>query len=143
MNEVIEVVQAHINKLNEDLQVIQEVRSGKKSRSKKQMPERKPVIFPNVKVQPHWLETLEAAAKVLPNYRWLCVAFHLDIKPKTEQEIREAIEQAIAPFDIVDSWLIREMGIAFATKKKAKEYRTAWLNHMIEQCRSMQPKEQT
>ena len=31
MNEVIEVVQAHINKLTEDLQVIQEVRSGKKS----------------------------------------------------------------------------------------------------------------
>ena len=35
MNEVIEVVQAHINKLTEDLQVIREVRSGKKSRSKK------------------------------------------------------------------------------------------------------------
>ena len=31
MNEVIEVVQAHINKLTEDLQVIREVRSGKKS----------------------------------------------------------------------------------------------------------------
>ena len=31
MNEVIEVVQGHINKLTEDLQVIQEVRSGKKS----------------------------------------------------------------------------------------------------------------
>ena len=31
MNEVIEVVQGHINKLNEDLQVIREVRSGKKS----------------------------------------------------------------------------------------------------------------
>ena len=102
------------------------------------------MIFPNVKVQPHWLETLEAAAKVLPNYRWLCVAFHLDIEPKTEQEIREAIEQAIAPFDIVDSWLIRETGIdPIATRKKAKEYRTAWLNHMIEQCRSMQPKEPT
>ena len=100
------------------------------------------MIFPNVKVQPHWLETLEAAAKVLPNYRWLCVAFHLDIKPETELEIREAIAQAIAPFDIVDSWLIYETGTdPFATKKKAKEYRTAWLNHMIEQCRSMQPKE--
>ena len=23
-------------------------------------------IFPNVKVQPHWLETLEAAAEALP-----------------------------------------------------------------------------
>ena len=31
MNEVIEVVQAHINKLTADLQVIREVRSGKKS----------------------------------------------------------------------------------------------------------------
>ena len=31
MNEVLEVVQAHINKLTEDLQVIREVRSGKKS----------------------------------------------------------------------------------------------------------------
>ena len=31
MNEVIEVVQAHINKMTEDLQVIREVRSGKKS----------------------------------------------------------------------------------------------------------------
>ena len=31
MNEVIEVVQDHINKLTEDLQVIREVRSGKKS----------------------------------------------------------------------------------------------------------------
>ena len=31
MNEVIEVVQAHVNKLTEDLQVIREVRSGKKS----------------------------------------------------------------------------------------------------------------
>ena len=31
MNEVIEVVQGHINNLTEDLQVIREVRSGKKS----------------------------------------------------------------------------------------------------------------
>ena len=31
MNEVIEVVQAHINKLTEGLRVIREVRSGKKS----------------------------------------------------------------------------------------------------------------
>ena len=105
---------------------------------------RKPMIFPNIKVQPHWLETLEAAAKVLPNYRWLCVAFHLGIKRQTEQEIREAIEQAIAPFNIVDCWLIYEMGAdSLSSRKEAKEYRTAWLNHMIEQCRSMQPKEPT
>ena len=31
LDEVLEVVQAHINKLTEDLQVIREVRSGKKS----------------------------------------------------------------------------------------------------------------
>ena len=31
LDEVIEVVQAHINKLTEDLQVIRDVRSGKKS----------------------------------------------------------------------------------------------------------------
>ena len=31
LDEVIEVVQGHINKLTEDLQVIREVRSGKKS----------------------------------------------------------------------------------------------------------------
>ena len=102
------------------------------------------MIFPNIKVQPHWLKTLEAAAKVLPNCRWVCSAVDLCIEPKTEQEIREAISRAIAPFNIVDSWLIRETGVdPLATSKKAKEYRIAWLNHMIEQCRSMQPKEQT
>ena len=107
------------------------------------MLERKPMKFPNVEVQPYWLKTLEAAVEILPDC-WLCVAFHLDIKPETELEIREAIEQAIAPFGIVDSWLIRETGVdPIATSKKAKEYRIAWLNRMIEQCRSMQPKEQT
>ena len=99
--------------------------------------------FPNVKVQPHWLKSLEAAAEVLHNCRWLCTAVDLGIEPETEQEIREAIEQAIAPFNIVDSWLICETGTGFTAYKESKEYRTAWLNHMIEQCRSMQPKEQT
>ena len=102
------------------------------------------MIFPNVKVQPYWLKTLEAAAEILPNCRWLCVAFVLGIEPETEQEIREAIACAIAPFNTVNSWLIRETGAdPIATSKKAKEYRIAWLNHMIEQCRSMQPKEPT
>ena len=101
------------------------------------------MIFPNVKVQPHWLKTLEAAAEVLPNCRWLCSAVDLCIEPKTEQEIREAIAQAIAPFNIVDSWLICETGTGFTANKESKEYRIAWLNRMIEQCRSMQPKEQT
>ena len=102
------------------------------------------MIFPNVKVQPHWLETLEAAAEALPHCRWLCIAIDLGIKPETEQEICKAIAQAIAPFDIVDSWLIRETGVdPLATSRKAKEYRIAWLKCMIEQCRSMQPKEPT
>ena len=102
------------------------------------------MIFPNVKVQPHWLEILEAAVEVLPNCRWLCSAVDLGIRPETEKEICEAIAQAIAPFNTVNSWLICETGAdPIATKKKAKEYRTAWLNHMIEQCRSMQPKEPT
>ena len=99
------------------------------------------MIFPNVKVQPHWLKTLEAAAEVLPNCRWVCTAVTLDNEPETENEIRKAIMQAIAPFTTVDSWLFYETGgIDLATRKESKEYRTAWLNHMIEQCRSMQPK---
>ena len=101
------------------------------------------MIFPNIKVHPHWLETLEAAAEVLPNCRWVCTAVSLDTEPKTEEEIRKAISQAIAPFTLVDSWLICERGIDLATGEEAKDYRTAWLGHMIEQCRSMQPKEQT
>ena len=98
------------------------------------------MIFPNVKVQPHWLKTFEAAVEILPDCRWLCTALVLGIEPETEQEIREAIERAIAPFNIVDSWLICETGTGFTAYKESKEYRKAWLNHMIEQCRSMQPK---
>ena len=102
------------------------------------------MIFPNIKVQPHWLETLEAAAEVLPKHRWLGIALDLEIEPETEQEIREAISRAIAPFRIVESWLVCETGIDRpAREEESKEYRTAWLNHMIEQCRSMQPKEPT
>ena len=77
--------------------------------------------FPNIKVQPHWLKTLEAAAEILPNCRWLCLAFDLGIEPETEREICKAIEQAIAPFNIVDCWLIHETGTyPFATSKKQK-----------------------
>ena len=101
------------------------------------------MIFPNVKVQPYWLKTLEAAAEVLPNCRWVCSAVDLCIEPKTEQEIREAIAQAIAPFNTVNSWFFCETGTGFTANKESKEYRKAWLNHMIEQCRSMQPKEPT
>ena len=95
------------------------------------------MIFPNVKVQPHWLKTLEAAAENLPNCRWVCAAIVLGIEPKTEQVIREAIACAIAPSNIVDFWLLYETGIGL-TKGEAKEYRIAWLNHMIAQCRAMQ-----
>ena len=101
------------------------------------------MIFPNVKVQPHWLKTLEAAVEVLPNCRWLCTAVDLGIEPETEQEIREAIARAIAPFNTVNSWITCEIGTGFFTSEESKKYRIAWLNHMIEQCRSMQPKEQT
>ena len=94
--------------------------------------------FPNVKVQPHWLATLEAAAENLPICRWVCSAVVLGIEPETEQEIREAIACAIAPFNTVKSWITCEIGTGFATSKEAKEYRIAWLNHMIEQCRSLQ-----
>ena len=97
--------------------------------------------FPNVEVQPHWLETLEAAVEILPNCRWVCTAVSLDTEPKTEQEIREAIMQAIAPFNTVDSWLICERDIILVTGEEEKEYRTAWLGHMIEQCRAMQKTE--
>ena len=96
------------------------------------------MIFPNVKVQPYWLKTLEAAAEALPKHPWVCIAVDLGIEPKTEQEICEAIEQAIAPYHLVDSWLRHETGVDLATSKKAKEYRITWLNHMIEQCRAMQ-----
>ena len=93
--------------------------------------------FPNVKVQPHWLKTFEAAAEVLPNCRWVCAALDLEIEPETEQEIREAISWAIAPYVIVDFWLLYETGTDL-TKREAKEYRIVWLNRMIEQCRAMQ-----
>lgn len=101
--------------------------------------------FPNVKVQPHWLATLERAAEVVHNCRWVCSALALvnGVEPRIEEEVRTAISEAIAPFTIVDSWLICETGTDFTTRAEAKKYRKAWLNHMIEQCRSMQPKGQT
>ena len=97
--------------------------------------------FPNVKVQPHWLATLERAVEVLPNVRWVCSALDNSVEPRIEEEVRTAISKAIAPFNTVNSWLINETGIGFTANKESKEYRKAWLNFMIEQCRSMQPKE--
>ena len=96
------------------------------------------MIFPNVKVQPHWLATLERATEVLPIYRWLCSALDNGVEPRIEEEVRTAISKAITPFPFVNSWLISETGVAFATRAEAQKYRKAWLNHMIEQCRSMQ-----
>ena len=99
--------------------------------------------FPNIEVQPHWLETLERAAEVMPNCRWVCSALDNGVEPKIEMEVIAAISKAISPSMLVNTWYYRETGTELATKKKAKDYRTAWLNHMIEQCRSMQPKEPT
>ena len=96
------------------------------------------MIFPNVKVQPHWLATLERAVEMLPNVRWVCSALDNGIEPKIELEVMAAISKAIAPFTLVNPWLVYETGAAFATRAEAQKYRKAWLNHMIEQCRSMQ-----
>ena len=59
--------------------------------------------FPNVKVQPHWRETLEAAAKVLPDHRWLCDAVDLGIRPETEEEICRSARRVAVLEGIVDS----------------------------------------
>lgn len=96
------------------------------------------MIFPNVKVQPHWLTTLERAAEVLPDRRWVCSALAIGVESRIEEEVRSAISEAIAPFTLVNSWLICETGTDFTTRAEAQKYRKAWLKHMIEQCRSMQ-----
>ena len=96
--------------------------------------------FPNVKVQPHWLATLERAAEVMPNCRWVCSALDNGVEPKIELEVMAAISKAIAPTAVVSNWYRRETG---SKLQAPQEYRSAWLNHMIEQCRSMQPKEPT
>ena len=96
------------------------------------------MIFPNVKVQSHWLATLERAVEILPNVRWICSALDNGVEPRIEEEVRTAISRAIAPFTLVNSWLISETGVAFATRAEAQKYSKDWLNHMIEQCRSMQ-----
>ena len=94
--------------------------------------------FPNIEVQPHWLATLERAARVMPNVGGVCRAISNDVEPEIEQEVREAISRSITPFTLVNSWLISEIGVAFATRAEAQKYRKAWLNHMIEQCLEMQ-----
>ena len=96
------------------------------------------MTFPNVKVQPHWLATLERAKAVMPNVRWVCSALDNGVEPKIEMEVTAAISKAISPSTLVNTWYYRETGSHI---QKSQEYRTAWLNHMVKQCRSMQPKE--
>jgi hypothetical protein len=96
------------------------------------------MIFPNVKVQPHWLATLERAAEVMPIYHWVCSAVVNGTEPQIEEEVRTAISEAIAPFTFVNSWLVREVGKEFTTRAEEQKYRKAWLKYMIEQCRAMQ-----
>ncbi len=76
--------------------------------------------FPNVKVQPHWLATLERAAEVMPNVRWVCVALDNSVEPRIEAEVREAIEKAIDPAGTVNSWHYLETG---SRLHRAREYR--------------------
>ena len=94
--------------------------------------------FPNIEVQPHWLATLERAAGVMPNVRWVCLALDNGVEPEIEQEVREAISKAISPYAVVNSWYFRKTGTGL---QASQEYRIAWLNHMIEQCRTMQHQE--
>ena len=96
--------------------------------------------FPNVEVQPHWLATLERAVEMMPNVHWVCSALDNGVEPEIEEEVRTAIAISIAPHILVNSWLVSETGASFITRAQAQKYRKAWLNHMIEQCRSMQPK---
>ena len=93
------------------------------------------MIFPNVKVQPHWLTTLERATVVMPNCRWVCSALDNGIEPKIELEVMAAISKAITPTAVVSNWYRRETG---SKLQAPQEYRKAWLNHMIEQCLAMQ-----
>jgi hypothetical protein len=93
--------------------------------------------FPDVKVQPHWLAALERAKEVMPNCRWVCVAVDNGVEPEIEKNVRAAIESAIYPAVTVDTWYYCETG---SRLRAAREYRKAWLNHMIEQCRALHEK---
>jgi hypothetical protein len=91
--------------------------------------------FPNVKVQPHWLATLQRAAAVMPNCRWVCAAVDNGVEPDTEKEICEAISEAIQPWIIVNTWYFHETDTQLLN---SKDYRIEWIDRMIEQCRSTQ-----
>ena len=91
------------------------------------------MIFPNVKVQPHWLAALERAKEVMPNCRWVCAAVDNGVEPEIEKEITAAISEAIEPCMIVDTWYFHETGTKLLN---SKDYRIAWINHMIAQCQA-------
>ena len=91
--------------------------------------------FPNIEVQPHWLATLERAADVMPNVRWVCHALSNGVEPETEKEAVAAVAEAIAPSLTVNTWYYLETGLDL---QASQEYRIAWLNHMVEQCQAMQ-----
>ena len=93
------------------------------------------MIFPNVKVQPHWLATLERALVVMPCYRWVCSAIDNGVEPKIEMEVIAPISKAISPSMLVNTWYYHETGSHI---QKSQEYRIAWIAHMLEQCRTMQ-----
>ena len=97
--------------------------------------------FPNIEVQPHWLATLERAVKVMPNCRWVCAALDNGVEPEVEKEVKKAIGEAIAPFVTANVWYRHETGSDLQSLQASQEYRIAWLNHMLEQCRAMQHKE--
>lgn len=93
--------------------------------------------FPDVKVQPHWLAALERAKEVMPNCRWVCAAVGNGVEPKVEKEICEAIHEAISPWAIVNTWYFLKTGTQLLN---SKDYRIAWINHMIGQCQALQEK---
>lgn len=89
--------------------------------------------FPNIEVQPHWLAALERAKEVMPNYSFVCTAVYARVEPEIEKEIQEAIHEAISPWAIVNTWYYYETD---ARLLNSKEYRIAWIDHMIAQCRT-------
>ena len=91
------------------------------------------MIFPNVKVQPHWLAALERAKEVMPSCRWVCAALDNGVEPEIEKEIACAFHEAIYPCIIVNSWYFDETGTQLLN---SKDYRIEWINRMIAQCRT-------
>lgn len=95
--------------------------------------------FPDVKVQPHWLAALERAKEVMPNVRWVCAAVDNGVEPEIEKEICEAIAEAIDPWTIVNTWYFHETDTKLL---KSNAYRSAWIDHMIAQCRAKHKEEE-